>query len=218
MAFQAFTSAEHAAIAEVLAHQHAFSPVPPVEPVIADESELHIALDGEGIAEIARQLHPAQGGEMNEAMVAAAKSEVGCRIVHNHPLQGSLSASDWTVLAHHPGMQMVAVNSRGTTFRGMVTLAETIASLGAIRKAEADLPAQWERMITDYYNDYEFDLADHAANTRWLVSLAIGTRLRDKGCVAFEPDFQGSDVSVLADPRTIALREKADQWCLEALP
>jgi len=62
----------------------------------------------------------------------------GCRLVHNHPSQGSLSQADWSLALAEPGIaEIVAVNSGGTTFRGEVIdwpgLHAVVSGLNAIR-------------------------------------------------------------------------------------
>jgi hypothetical protein len=219
MAFSPFTSLERASIGEVLAHQHGFAPPPGVQPTTGEASELHIALDGDGAKEISRQVQPAEGGEMDEAMQAAANSSLGCRIFHNHPSHGSLSASDWNVLANHPGMEMVAVNSRGTTFRGKVVAAEAFPDwFAAVTNAETAVCEQWEAMISTAYNRGDFDLGDYASANRWLVTLAIAEELCARAYVEFEAVPIGEDAAVLSDKRAIALRQDLQQMCAAAIP
>jgi hypothetical protein len=219
MPFAPFTAAEHTAIDEVLRHQRSFLPVPPIAPTTGERSELHIALDGHGLAEISRQLRPPQGGEMTEEMVAAAQSAIGCRIVHNHPTQGSLSASDWNVLANHPGMEMVAVNSRGTTFRGKTLKPDAFADWYAeLAQAESYVSHRWEPAISEWYNQQNMDVADFANDNGWLTSMSIGERLAAKGFVEFEVVPAGSDAAALSDPRAAGIRQLLDQWCAIAIP
>lgn len=218
MAFSPFTSLELASINEVLVHQHGFAPPPGVQPTTGQASELHIALDGNGATEISRQVQPAQGGEMDEAMEAAANSALGCRIIHNHPSQGSLSASDWNVLANHTGMEMVAVNSRGTTFRGKVLAAEAFPDwFAAIQKAETAVSLWWEAMISAAYNRGDHDLGDFASANGWLVTLAIAEELRARAYVEFEALPSGEDAAVLPDKRAVALRQDLQNICAGAI-
>ena len=92
---QTYTQAERTAIDEVHRHQLLFSAPSPSSSPIPQPTELHIALDGAGTNEIARQIHPARGGNMTATMQAAANSAGGCRIIHNHPSEHSLSSADW---------------------------------------------------------------------------------------------------------------------------
>lgn len=219
MPLEPFTPVELAAIQEVLAHQRAFSSPVPDSVATNGASELHIALDGTGTTEVSRQIVPASGGEMDAAMKAAANSQVGCRIFHNHPTQGSLSASDWNVLANHPGMQMTAVNSRGTTFRGEVVAVGAFPSwFAAVARAEGDVSGRWESEISSLYDAGQFDLADFAQANGWLVTLCIAERLRDLGLVEFLAVCVGADAAALADPRAAPVLRALRGWCAAAIP
>lgn len=219
MSFAPFTTQELLAIGEVLQHQRDFSPLPPNTPVTAVASELHIALDGSGTKEISRQVQPAHGGEMDEAMAAAASSAAGCRIFHNHPNQGSLSASDWNVLANHPAMEMVAVNSRGTTFRGRVLMPGAFPDwFASVHAVYGTVSAQWEAAITDWANQGSFELVDFANDNGWLVGAAIGEHLQSKAFAEFEFDPAGTNVEAMSHPCFPQIWRLLHSWCVAATP
>lgn len=219
MGFEPFTPAERAAIAEVLAHQHAFAPLPPAAPTITERSELHIALDGGGAARLSRQVQPAGGGEMDDAMAAAALSPAGCRIVHNHPNQSSLSASDWNLLANHPAVEMVAVNSRGTTFRGQVLEPGAFISwFAAMSDAYETVSGKWEYAISAWYNQPDQELADFANDNGWLVGFAIGQRLSARGYAAFECVPSGLDAVALSNACAAVAQQLLSAWVVSAIP
>lgn len=219
MAFKPYTSVELTAIGEVLAHQRTFSPLTTGVQATRPQTELHIAVDGTGSAEISRQIHPASGGEMNEAMKAAAASGIGCRIFHNHPTEGSLSASDWNVLASHPAMEMTAVNSRGTTFRGSVVTAEAFPSwFAVVGQAEAAVSDLWERMVGEFYGNGDFHRGDLAQANGWLVTFGIAERLLDLGCVEFETNLAGSDIAVMSHQLAAGILVSLRTWCAAAIP
>ncbi|GEO00566.1 hypothetical protein NSE01_23980 [Novosphingobium sediminis] len=214
MSFVPFTTTERDSIEEVLAHQRAFK-----NGSGAVNSELHIALDGVGQTEVSRQIQPPAGGEMDAPMVAAANSIAGCRIIHNHPSEGSLSASDWNVLAHHSGMEMVAVNTQGTTFRGKVIEPDAFPNwFTKISEVEEVVGTRWEAQVTEWYNQGCFDLGDFANGCGWRVTLAIAERLRAKGHVAFEATLAGADAQDALDPRTKAIDQFLAVECAQQLP
>ena len=214
MSFAPFTATEQGAISEVLAHQRIFK-----NALGTAASELQIAVDGLGVAVVSRQIQPAQGGEMNDEMKAAANSTAGCRIIHNHPNEGSLSASDWNVLANHSGMEMVAVNSQGTTFRGTVIAPDTFLNWHSkISEVEAVVGARWETQVTEWFNQGKYDLGAFANGCGWRLTLAIAERLRCKGYVAFEAELAEADAEHADDPRTAIVDQFLASECAKVLP
>lgn len=165
---QTYTQAERTAIDEVHRHQLLFSAPSPSSSPIPQPTELHIALDGAGTNEIARQIHPARGGNMTATMQAAANSAGGCRIIHNHPSEHSLSSADWNVLAHHSLMEMTAVNSFGTTFRGKVLDPAAFPCWQqAITAAETNVSNLLNTQVGIWTHKSEFGLAK--AIGRWSI-------------------------------------------------
>ena len=217
MPFSAFTEAEQEAIDKVLEFQRKFAP--PSNHAITDasaseEKEMHIALDGNGVVKIDCAIHPASGGHMTQAMVCAANSSDGCHIIHNHPRQGSLSSADWSVLAAHPRLQMTAVNSEGTTFRGRV--------LSAVCKLTIPIPFQhyfhviedeFEKKISCWFENNNYDLGSFSCNNRWLVGRSIGERLQASGCAVFQCIPKGSNEIALGDPRAKEVEQFLNDRC-----
>lgn len=219
MPFLPFTPAEKQAIATVLQHQHTFLPIPPNEPTTQVRSELHIALDGIGSQEISREIHPASGGMMNQTMIAAALSATGCRIIHNHPSQGSLSSSDWNVLAQYPSMEMTAVNSHGTTFRGKVKQPQAFSNWYLkVQEAQNFVSDEFQKQISAWLSSQLFSIAEFGLESDCLVGKSIAERLEMKGYVEFECILSGSDITKMSHQHAQTILQLLRQWCSTAIP
>lgn len=212
MSFNPFTDAELKAIKEVQQHQHSFSPTAP-------QSELQIALDGHGSKEIDRQITPSGGGNLTATMIQAASSPTGCRIIHNHPSQGSLSSSDWNALACYHGMEMTAVNSQGTTFRGKVIKPSAFINwYQDIQSAYDSISMEFHKQIGVWYSQQNNHLGDFALDNDWLVGKAICEQLASKGYVEFECNLKGSDSTAMLSPQTPTIVTHLETWCSQAIP
>ena len=211
---QTYTQAERTAIDEVHRHQLLFSAPSPSSSPIPQPTELHIALDGAGTNEIARQIHPARGGNMTATMQAAANSAGGCRMIHNHPSEHSLSSADWNVLAHHSLMEMTAVNSFGTTFRGKVLDPAAFPCWQqAITAAETNVSNLLNTQGGIWVGQGDWALVDQASET-WAIGWAIGDRLRNKGYVEFECVPGGKQIGAVSSQ----YRQALDQAVATAIP
>ena len=183
---QPFTLHEQAAINAVLQHQHQFSRPATGLSSTPLPTEMHIALDGAGVSLVDVVVHPATGGDMSASMVAAANSAKGCRIFHNHPSEHSLSAADWTVLANFPGMEITAVNSEGTTFRGKVLMASAISNWKTdIQVASAQISNSVSQKVSQWTNLGDWNFVDQATE-EWAIGWAIGDCLASKGYAEYE--------------------------------
>lgn len=136
MPFHTLTPLEDLAVAYVHAAQRSFAPSGPASATLQNGAhELSITVDRAGASHIDRQIFGPHGGQISPAVLAAIRTPtVGCRIIHNHPAQGSLSASDWRLMAgQQPGLEeMIAVNSRGSQFRGKVVTKNLSAFTAAV--------------------------------------------------------------------------------------
>lgn len=216
MPFANFTPAEQIAINDVLAHQQQYSTFSPIMP--SGATELHIALDSTGTNVISRQIHPAQGGHLTPAMVAAASS-AGCRLVHNHPSQGSLSSHDWNSLASYPAMEMTAVNSQRTTFRGKVLMASAFSNWAVeIQNAYDSVENQFQAEISKWFSANQRNLALFAMDNEWLVGVALGERLHAKGYADYEFLPAGSDSTALLSPYASTIQQQLNSWYLIQIP
>jgi hypothetical protein len=219
MSFQPFTPFEQRAIAEVLAHQHACISSSSNNSAAPILTELHIALDGNGSAEISRQIVPAKGGVMNLAMTNAAHSSVGCRIFHNHPSEHALSPSDWGVLANHTGMEMTAVNSSGTTFRGRVLVSSAFSNWAtALNLVFSNVEAKFQNYISGLASKEAWAELDFATQNNWLVSKAVCDQLNSKGYVEFECILSGGNLSASSNNYFLKIRNILDQFCQAEIP
>lgn len=219
MPFASFTAAEQTAIDQVLKFQWTFAP-PQSGPMTAPPAqELHVALDGLGSVHIACDTHPARGGNMSQAMLAAANSPSGCHIIHNHPSQGSLSPDDWNALAAHPWLQMTAVNSEGTTFRGRMLNAACLQQVPTYFQSCWDYVAEeFEKQITLWFGSATtFGLGDFGTNNGWLVGRAIGERLQAVGYAEFECLPNRANVTALSDPRAPVIDQFLGMLCAQVM-
>lgn len=209
-----YTYAELTAINDVLQHQRLFSTPAPGGSSIPQPSELHIALDGTGTAEIARQVQPAHGGHMTAVMQNAANSAGGCRIIHNHPSEQSLSSHDWNVLTNHPSIELTAVNSLGTTFRGKVL--DTAAFpcwQQAITAAENKVSNLLNVQVGIWVAQDNWALVDQAIEV-WAIGSAIGDRLQTKGYAEFECVPGGAQTGIIS----YQYKQALDQAAATAIP
>ncbi|WP_145613630.1 hypothetical protein [Nitrospirillum amazonense] len=181
--------------------------------------ELHIALDGSGITQIACATHPARGGNMSQAMQTAANSANGCHIIHNHPSQSSLSPDDWDVLAAHPRLQMTAVNSEGTTFRGRMLNTACLQQDPTYFQSRWDYVAgEFEKQITLWFSSSStFDLGNFGTHNGWLIGRAIGKRLQAIGYADFECLPDGDNVIALRSPHAPMIERTLMTLCAQRI-
>lgn len=213
MPFHTLTPLEDLAVADVHAAQRTFAPSGPVSATSSNGAhELSIAVDQAGASYIDRQIFGPHGGHISSAVLTAIKTPaVGCRIIHNHPAQGSLSASDWRLMAaQHPGLdEMIAVNSRGSQFRGKVVTAHLSAFMAAIPAPQE--PSTIVEGVTShpYYSRYSAQLLinpnmpspkglfDHIG---WMFSHIVNLRFEQLGWVEYRADLAPDDLSDLNSP------------------
>ena len=213
MPFHTLTPLEDLAVAHVHAAQRTFAPSGPVSATLSNGAhELSIAVDQAGASHIDRQIFGPHGGHISAAVLTAINTPtVGCRIIHNHPAQGSLSASDWRLMAaQYPGLdEMIAVNSRGSQFRGKVITAHLSAFMAAIPVPQE--PSMIVEGVTSrpYYSRYSAllptnpnvpspkGLFDHIG---WMFSHIVNLRFEQLGWVEYRADLAPDDLSDLNSP------------------
>lgn len=215
MSLSAYTAVERQAIQTVLNHQLTFLPIPLSGSPSGAATEMHIAIDSTGTAVIDQVIHPATGGHMTEKMQAAAVTEAGCRIIHNHPSQHSLSHSDWNVLAAHPSVEMTAVNSHGTTFRGKVLDPGAFADWATMMTNLPILVTNClSQQVTAWISQGLWDVVDVSVQETWIVGWAIGDRLQAKSYALFECIPAGAQIAACSTPAAKILRAALDRFCV----
>lgn len=212
MPFHTLTPLENLAVAYVHAAQRSFAPCGPVSATAANGAhELSIAVDQTGASHIDRQIFGPHGGHISPAvMTAIGTPTVGCRIIHNHPAQGSLSASDWRLMAaQHPGLdEMIAVNSRGSQFRGKVVSKHLSVFMAAIPTPSEPSMIVEGNTSAPYYSCYSNQLGanpnlvspkglfDHIG---WMFSHIVNLRFAHLGWVEYRADLAPDDLSDFND-------------------
>jgi hypothetical protein len=178
----------------------------------ANAHELSITIDRGGTTQIDRQIFGPHGGNISSKIQAAINTPtVGCRIIHNHPAQGSLSASDWRLMAtQNPGLdEMITVNSRGSLFRGKVVSSQISKFLSAIPQlrepskeleqyVSAFLMAQYQNQLqTDPNAQSPLGLIDYIS---WMFSHIINERFAQIGWIEYRACLAADDQSDLQHP------------------
>lgn len=180
-----YTDIEQKAIKCLSDYQHNYKP-------IDDElcPEVFILLNKSGDL-IERKTVSSIGGCLTEKMTKAIENEP-CIFIHNHPSNHSLGQDDWNALSNNLKLEMVAVNSNGSTFRGKVI--EPFAFI------------DWLQMMSDVYHNVEYEFesylrtelrhnnADFIMKVRSLIGIHIGITLHEKRYVIYEYDLQGEDL------------------------
>lgn len=195
------TPAEDASAALVRAHQLGFA-------CLSLRTELLICLTGDGMHFIDAEVGAANRVELTNKMLDAALTPMECRLVHNHPEEGSLSGADWRLIRQHPGIRIItAVNSNGSVFRG--SLGSGSDALERYVDADmGDLSAQvGDAVEALMWKDFEEMLRDRSANEgpellidalKWAWSHLVNERLHDLGHVLYEAALSQKDAEILS--------------------
>lgn len=173
--------------------------------------EIHVLIDDNGNIINENQVSP-NGGHLTITMQLFAKENLCC-LIHNHPSNKSLSQSDWTVLSNFPKMTMIAVNSRGSIFRGKVIKPDCF---GNWHEETKDIYYKIERDISNYLGklsvNYEYysDLLDKIS---WFIGVHIGESLLKKGYVDYECNLEGEDFSLWNDAKHTVIHKELERLC-----
>ena len=178
--------------------------------------EIHVLVDNNGNIINENQVST-NGGHLTITMQLFAKENLCC-LIHNHPSNKSLSQSDWTVLSNFPNMTMVAVDSKGSTFRGKVISPQCFSDW---HKEINDIYYKIERDISNYLGrlsiNYEY-YSDLLGKISWFIGVHIGDALLKKGYVDYEYNLKGDNPSLWNDTRHKVIHEKLERLCNLHIP
>ncbi|MCL6329046.1 hypothetical protein EXT51_05930 [Pectobacterium carotovorum subsp. carotovorum] len=175
--------------------------------------EIHVLIDDNGNIINENQVSP-NGGHLTITMQLFAKENLCC-LIHNHPSNKSLSQSDWTVLSNFPKMTMIAVNSRGSIFRGKVIKPDCF---GDWQKEIVRIYDEIGRVVSNYLTELylnvdEYYSAELLEKTSWFVGVHIGKALLTKGYVYYEYNLEGEDFSLWDDERHKVIHKELERLC-----
>ncbi|HDL7929396.1 TPA: hypothetical protein PXP82_004392, partial [Yersinia enterocolitica] len=175
--------------------------------------EIHVLIDNHGNIINENQVSP-NGGPLTITMQLFAKENLCC-LIHNHPSNKSLSQSDWTVLSTFPKMTMVAVNSRGSTFRGKVIKPDCFGDwqkeiYGIYEKIDVAFSNYLKDFYLKNFDEYYLELSDKIP---WFIGVHIGKALLIKGYVDYEYNLEGEDFSLWDDERHKAIHKQLECLC-----
>lgn len=198
MPFMPFTETELAAVALVQTHQLGLNERG------KPETELLICLSGDGSYVVDAAAGAVDRVELTDKMLVAAASASGCRLIHNHPKEGSLSSADWRLASAYSGIaEMTAVNSRGSIFRGAPLRPIPHALATAVASDRDDLSVEVEQAVSkpmwDTFNQAlsggrELPSPEGMlAELRWIWSHLVNERLHGRGDVLYDFQLAPSD-------------------------
>jgi hypothetical protein len=185
-----FTPTELAAIDLVRHHQIGTKSEP---------TELLICLDRTGSKVIDAKVGSSQGVPLTPQMLAASCPNVGCRLIHNHPREGSLSQYDWELLLSHQGiLEIVAVNSQGSTFRGAIL--DRCGLQAIVKQIDGHRDAVECAVSAQAGGDPK--RIDIILELEWLWGDIINERLAAKNLITYAPIYASHDCAVRADTQS----------------
>lgn len=212
MSFPPYTNREREIISCLKTYQNEF-----IDPTGSELCpEIHVLIDNHGNIINENQVSP-NGGHLTITMQLFAKENLCC-LIHNHPSNKSLSQSDWNVLSHFPKLTMVAVNSKGSTFRGKVIFPQCFSDWheeinDIYYKIERDISNYLGRLSINY--EYYSDLFDKIS---WFIGVHIGDALLKKGYVDYEYNLEGDNPSLWNDTKHKVIHEELERLCNLHIP
>lgn len=111
MTFPPFTTTEDQQIDVVRAHQLATKPA----------TEMLVCMSECGTRIIDTDVGTAHTAHLTPTMLKHLSDGGQCKLIHNHPSEGSLSTADWRLCIAHLGIiEIIAVSSQRSTYRAAV--------------------------------------------------------------------------------------------------
>lgn len=179
-----------------LAVQDLLTRIPPVY-------ELLICLDSAKALEIDRTYGTSSGAELTKKMLDfGVNHSRGAVLIHNHPLQGSLSDSDWKILfSHHGVKEIVAVNSSGSVFSGKATTSTTVGSTPTQLINPQDNSAAVKQEINYKIAENSLPGVDMQMfeDVKHLISHLVNERYDTKGIISYSAILSNADNAILRD-------------------
>ncbi|MFY8210623.1 MAG: hypothetical protein ACOVOE_15110 [Caulobacter sp.] len=200
--FRDFTDEESGLIQRVQAHQKG---------LIArghSLTELLVCVAQDGVTIIDDTIGSNDRVELTAPMLQEIATNGGCILIHNHPSEGSLSYSDWSLAAGNPGIgEIVAVNSSGSIFRGRTigsakTSLESKIKVGDVAPdvGQAVLNSLWDLFKAKLVEGIEMPNPGALENLMsWIWSHLVNERLKELGLVEYEATLSEVDVATLSD-------------------
>jgi hypothetical protein len=132
--------------------------------------------------------------EITEKMKVALSANTQCKLIHNHPKQGSISKYDWNICLQNKSIvEIVAINTNGSIFRGSINnydrLDEIINNLDCIRD---------DVELAVCTNNYNLPSALPSALT-WTAGDIVNSRLLELGIIKYEVEYGQSDLALISD-------------------
>jgi hypothetical protein len=183
MTFSSFTDFERLLLDVAMNHQISSNP---------NETEVLFCVDQDGKYLIDCTVGEKTHTQLTEKMKGALKSKVSCKLLHNHPKQGSISKDDWRICIENDSIvEIIAINTNGSVFRGAVKdrsrLEEIIQNFDNIL---------YNVEISVCNNCTNFDLR---VSLLWTVGDIVNNRLSELEIIKYCVNYGKSDLDLIND-------------------
>ena len=194
MTFPPFTTTEDEQIDAVRAHQLATKPA----------TEMLVCMSECGTRIIDTDVGTANTVHLTPTMLKHLSDAGQCKLIHNHPSEGSLSTTDWRLCIVNPGIiEIIAVSSQRSTYRAAVLNPSGLDRL----LGSADYPQ------AEYEVSKKLCQPGVLPVTNWDLLLALGPsvsdllneRLASLMLIRYEATLAGTDAALRQHADTVTL-------------